>query len=139
MANLLDPDEMKPLHALAKELKMDVLFECHTKEQIEQLPQGAEICGINSRTFDSGTARYGVSALFGKLGASKDFTVDLDRFALGQHVPAHALKVAESGVSAKTIRHVRDELRYHAALVGTSFLKATHGIQRELKLFEQVL
>jgi indole-3-glycerol phosphate synthase len=139
MANLLEPEEMKPLYALAKELGMDVLFECHTKEQIGQLPVGAEIYGINSRTFASGTTRYGVSALLGKLGSSKDLTVDLDRFGLGQYVPKHALKVAESGVSATTIRRVRDELGYHAALVGTSFLKATHGIRRELELFEQAL
>ena len=139
MANLLEPDEMKRLYALTKELKMDALFECHPKEQIEQLPPGAEIYGINSRTFASGTARYGVSALLGKLGSSKDLTVDLDRFELGQYVPKQAVKVAESGVSAKTIRQVRDELGYHAALVGTSFLKAAHGIRRELELFEQAL
>ena len=139
MANLLEPDEMKRLYGVAKELNMDALFECHTKEQIEQLPQGAEIYGINSRTFASGTARYGVSALLGKLGSSKDLTVDLDRFELGQYVPKQGVKVAESGVSVKTIRHVRDELGYHAALVGTSLLKATHGIRRELELFEQAL
>ena len=128
MANLLEPGEMKPLYGLAKELGMDVLFECHTREQIEQLPAGADIYGINSRTFASGTTRYGVSALLGKLGSSKDLTVDLDRFELGQYVPKRALKVAESGVSAKTIRQVRHELGYHAALVGTS-----------LQLFEQAL
>jgi indole-3-glycerol phosphate synthase len=139
MANLLEPEEMKRLYAVAKELSMDALFECHTKEQIEQLPDGAEIYGVNSRTFASGTARYGVSALLGKLGSSKDLTVDLDRFELGQYVPKHAIKVAESGVSAKTIRKVRDELGYHAALVGTSFLKAPHGIRRELELFEEAL
>lgn len=139
MANLLESDELKRLYALAKDLNMEALFECHTKEQIEQLPAGAEIYGINSRTFDSGAARYGASALLGKLGGSKDLTVDLDRFELGQYVPKHAIKVAESGVSAKTIRHVRDVLGYHAALVGTSFLKARHGIRRELELFEQAL
>ena len=139
MANLLEPDEMKRLYATAKELNMDALFECHTQEQIAQLPPGAEIYGVNSRTFASGTARYGVSALLGKFGSSKDLTVDLNRFELGQFVPKHAVKVAESGVSAKTIRSVRDELGYHAALVGTSFLKATHGIRRELELFQQAL
>lgn len=139
MANLLEPDELKRLHGLAKELHMHALFECHTKEQIEQLPAGAEIYGINSRTFASGTARYGVSALLGKLGSSKDLTVDLDRFELGELVPKHAIKVAESGVSVKTIRQVRDELGYHAALVGTSLLKAPHGVRRELELFEQQL
>ena len=139
MANLLEPDEMKRLYALARELKMDALFECHTKEQIEQLPAGAEIYGINSRTFASGTARYGVSALLGKLGSSKDLTVDLERFELGRYVPQSAFKVAESGVSVKTIRQVRNELGYHAALVGTSLLKAVHGVRRELELFEEQL
>jgi indole-3-glycerol phosphate synthase len=130
---------MKRLYLIAKDVGMDALFECHTKEQIQQLPPGAEIYGINSRTFASGTARYGISAVLGKLGASKDLTVDLDRFELGQFVPKHAIKVAESGVSVRTIRQVRDELGYHAALVGTSFLKASHGIRRELELFEQQL
>ena len=139
MANLLEAEELKRLHGLAKELNMDALFECHTKEQIEQLPAGAEIYGINSRTFASGTARYGVSALLGKLGSSKDLTVDLDRFELGEFVPKHAIKVAESGVSVKTIRQVRDGLGYHAALVGTSLLKAPHGVRRELELFEEQL
>lgn len=139
MANLLEPEEMKLLHARARELGMDVLFECHTQEQIAALPEGAEIYGINSRTFNSGKGRYGVSALLGRLGSSKDLTVDLDRFELGRFVPKGAIKVAESGVSAGTIRRVRDELGYHAALVGTCFLKASHGIQRELELFEQAL
>jgi len=139
MANLLEQEEMKRLHAAAKELKMDALFECHTKEQIEQLPAGAEIYGINSRTFASGTARYGVSALLGKLGSSKDLTVDLDRFELGRYVPESAIKVAESGVTVKTIREVRDELGYHAALVGTSLLTSSHGVRRELELFEEQL
>lgn len=139
MANLLEPEEMKRLHALAKELKMDALFECHTKEQIAQLPPGAEIYGINSRTFASGTARYGVSALLGKLGSSKDLTVDLERFELGRYVPPGAIKVAESGVTVKTIRQVRDDFGYHAALVGTSLLTSTQGVRRELELFEQQL
>ena len=139
MANLLEPEEMKGLYSLAQELKMDALFECHTREQIEQLPAGAEIYGINSRTFASGRARYGVSALLGKLGSSKDLTVDLERFELGRYVPQGSIKVAESGVTVKTIRQVRDDLGYHAALVGTSLLTSSKGIRRELELFEQQL
>jgi len=138
-ANLLEPEEMKRLYALAKELKMEALFECHTREQIEQLPAGAEIYGINSRTFASGAARYGMSALLGKLGSSKDLTVDLERFELGRFVPEGAIKVAESGVTVKTIRQVRDELGYHAALVGTSLLTSSQGVRRELELFEHQL
>ena len=144
MANLLEPEEMTRLHRVAKELRMDVLFECHTREQIEQLPPDADIYGINSRTFDSrknvlGVGAYGVSALLGRLGAKKDLTVDLDRFELRQFVPANVTKVAESGVSPETIGKVRDELRYDAALVGTSLLSAADGVHHELARFEQAL
>jgi indole-3-glycerol phosphate synthase len=144
MANLLETDEMTRLYAAAKELQMDALFECHSREQIEQLPPGAEIYGVNSRTFDArknvlGIGKYGVSALLGRLGSNKDLTVDLGRFELGQFVPASAIKVAESGVSPETIAMVRDQLGFHAALVGTSLLSAPHGVQQELALFEQAL
>lgn len=144
MANLLENDEMTRLYAVAKELQMDALFECHSREQIEQLPPGAEIYGVNSRTFDArknvlGLGKYGVSALLGRLGSNKDLTVDLGRFELGQFVPSHAVKVAESGVSPETIAMVRDQLGFHAALVGTSLLSAPHGVHHELALFEQAL
>ena len=144
MANLLEKHEMTQLHALAKELGMDVLFECHNREQIEQLPAGAEIYGINSRTFEAkknvlGVGTYGVSALLGRLGSSKDLTVDLERFELGQYVPPHAIKVAESGISPDKIEMIRDQLGYHAALVGTSLLTSKRGVAKELASFEEAL
>jgi indole-3-glycerol phosphate synthase len=144
MANLLEPHEMTRLYTLAKELRMDALFECHSREQIEQLPPDAQICGVNSRTFDArknvlGLGKYGVSALLGRLGTGKDLTVDLGRFELGQFVPSHVVKVAESGVSPDTIRMVRDELGFHAALVGTSLLSAPDGVRHELARFEEAL
>ena len=144
MANLLEAEEMARLFPVARGLGMEVLFECHTREQIEQLPAGAEIYGVNSRTFDArknilGVGTYGVSALLGRLGSKKDLSVDLGRFELGQFVPAHAIKVAESGVSPETVARVRDELEYDAALVGTSLLSASHGLERELVLFEEAL
>jgi indole-3-glycerol phosphate synthase len=144
MANLLDPDEMQHLFDLARELGLDVLFECHTREQIEQVPAEAVIYGINSRTFDTrkntlGFGRYALSWLLGRLGSSKDLTINKRRFELSRHLPAHALKVAESGVHPETVAALRDQLGYHAALVGTSLLTASHGIVRELAQFERAL
>ncbi len=144
MANLLEPKEMEELYKLAQELKMEALFECHNREQIEQVPAGAEIYGINSRTFEArgnvlGVGRYGVSAMLGRLGAKRDLTIDEQRFDLGQYLPAKALKVAESGVTIETVVRLRDELGYHAALVGTSLLTATQGVAKELELFESTL
>ena len=144
MANLLEADEMKRLYAVARDLGMDALFECHTREQIAQVPAEARIYGINSRTFDArtnalGLGLYGVSALLGRLGSAKDLTIDESRFELGRDLPPQALKVAESGVHPETVAALRDQLRYDAALVGTSLLKAPEGIAHELERFEQAL
>ena len=139
MANMLEAAEMARLYALARELGMNALFECHTREQIAQIPRGAEIYGINSRTFDSSSARYSMSVLLGKLGAKKDFTIEADRFELGQYLPQGSIKVAESGVDPTTVAQLRDKLHYNAALVGTSLLTASHGVAAELRAFETAL
>ena len=139
MANLLDADEMRRLHQLAGALRMDVLFECHTREQIAQVPVGAEIYGINSRTFDTDVQTYATARQHAQAGSKHDLTTDAHRFELGQHLPAGAIKVAESGVRAETICDLRDRFSYHAALVGTSLLAAQHGVFKELELFEKAL
>jgi indole-3-glycerol phosphate synthase len=144
MANLLEPGEMAGLYDLAKELQMEALFECHTREQIEQVPSSAIVYGINSRTFDArknsfGVGRYALSSLLGRLGSDKDLTIDETRFELGQFLPACAIKVAESGVHPNTVAALRDRAGYHSALVGTSLLTAKDGITAELARFEAAL
>jgi indole-3-glycerol phosphate synthase len=139
MANLLEADEMRRLHALAGELKMEVLFECHTRDQIAQVPAGAEIYGINSRTFDTDAQTYKAARQQSQAGSKEDPTTDANRFELGQHLPAGAIKVAESGVRPETICDLRDRFGYHAVLVGTSLLAAHHGVLAELELFEKAL
>jgi indole-3-glycerol phosphate synthase len=144
MANLLDAAEMRRLYQLARELGMNALFECHIQEEIAEIPENAEIYGINSRTFAArenmlGVGRYGISKLLGQLGAKRDLTIDQARFDLGQYLPAKAIKVAESGVTPQTVKRLRDELGYHAALVGTSLLTSTQGIAKELDLFSGAL
>lgn len=139
MANLLEAEEMRRLHHLASELQMDVLFECHTLEQIGQVPSGAEIYGINSRTFDTDAKAYEAARKNSQSGSKHDLTTDAARFELGQHLPVCALKVAESGVQPDTVCRLRDRLGYHAALIGTSLLTAEHGVSKELELFEKAL
>ena len=144
MANLLDKEEMQRLYALARELQLEALFECHNREQILQVPPNAVLYGINSRTFDTrkntfGLGRYGLSAILGRLGSDKDLTIDESRFELSEHLPSGAIKVAESGVHPDTVAALRDQLGYDAALVGTSLLTASDGIAAELARFEQAL
>ncbi len=139
MANLLEADELRRLYALARELGMEALFECHTREQIESVPAGAQIYGINSRTFSVSSADYAEARRQRAAGSQQDLTTDLRQFELVGHLPAHAIKVAESGVHPETVAALRDELGYHAALVGTSLLTASHGVARVLEAFERAL
>ena len=139
MANLLEADELRRLYDLTRELGMEALFECHDREQIERVPPQAQVFGINSRSFAASGADYAAAQARRAAGASRDFTTDLGRFELGRHLPAHAVKVAESGVGPGTVAAVRDLGLFHAVLVGTSLLLAPDGIEAELEAFEKAL
>jgi indole-3-glycerol phosphate synthase len=132
MVNVLERAKLKQLFELAQELGMDVLFEAHTKEEIEAIPQGAVLYGINSRKFKTSTKVYDGSR------KGPDLTVELDTFSLVQDLPKGVIKIAESGVGPAQVRDVV-KLGYDAILVGTSLLKATQGVERMLEEFEDVL
>jgi indole-3-glycerol phosphate synthase len=139
MANLLETDEMRRLYVLTRELGMEALFECHDAGQIAAVPPGAEIYGINSRTFATGTAAYDSARAQRVAGGQKDLTTDPSRFDLGRDLPANVVKVAESGVRPQDISAVLDLGIYHAVLVGTSLLMAPEGVESELAAFEQAV
>jgi indole-3-glycerol phosphate synthase len=103
------------------------------------VPTGAELYGINSRTFDTDSQAYEAARKRSQAGSTHDLTTDAARFELGRHLPARALKVAESGVQPDTVCILRDRFGYHAALVGTSLLTAEHGVFKELEFFEKAL
>jgi indole-3-glycerol phosphate synthase len=129
MANVLTGDELRRLFELARELGMDVLFEAHTKEEIDTIPEGAKLYGINSRKFKASTQTFANSA------KGSDFTVELDTFSLINDLPKHAIKIAESGVSPSQLSEIF-QMGYNAVLVGTSLLKAESGIESMLQDFD---
>jgi indole-3-glycerol phosphate synthase len=120
---------MKRLFNLSRELGMDVLFEAHTNEEIEAIPDGAKLYGINSRKFKASAQTFANST------KGSDFTVELDTFSLINHLPKEAIKIAESGVGPSQLPEVI-KIGYDAVLVGTSLLKADDGIVETLKRFE---
>lgn len=132
MANVLERESMRRLFELSRELGMDVLFEAHTKEEIEAIPEGAKIYGINSRKFKTSAQTFANST------KGSDFTVELETFSLINHLPKHAIKIAESGVNPSQLPEVIG-FGYDAVLVGTSLLKAQHGIEEMLRKFEIAL
>ena len=67
MANLLEPRGNAEAVCRRPGIALEALFECHTREQILEVPPDAVLYGINSRTFDArkntfGLGRYGLSA-----------------------------------------------------------------------------
>ena len=140
MANLLREDEMSRLHELALSLGMDALFECHDRDQIHAVPKNAILYGINSRTFAITGGDYAAARNQRAAGRREDLTTDLNRFEeLAHDLPKHGIRIAESGVRAENAARLRDELGYHAILVGTSLLTSTAGVHAELGKFEAAL
>jgi indole-3-glycerol phosphate synthase len=140
MATFLDKDDLRRLFQLASELGMDVLFEAHTKEEIDSIPDGARIYGINSRRFMA-TKRWWFTKLFVRVGLGKsskapDPSVELNTFSLIRDLPKNAVKIAESGVKPNRISDIV-AMGYDAVLVGTSILKAPEGVEATLDEFER--
>ena len=140
MANVLDRESMRRLFELSRELGMDVLFEAHTKQEIDAIPDGARLYGINSRKFKA-SKRWLLARVLIRLGltsAAPDLSVELETFSLIKHLPADAIKIAESGVKPAKLPELI-KMGYNAILVGTSLLKAPGGVQSILREFEEAL
>jgi len=132
MANVLDASRLAGFFDLARELELEVLFEVHTQEEIDSLPAGVQLAGINSRKFKSDTGFVGAT------GASqKDFSLDYNAFDLAEKLPVDALRVAESGISPKIVAEISED--FQAVLVGTSLLRDERGIRDCLREFEDAI
>ena len=142
MANILDRHNLKKLFELSQELGMDVLFEAHTKDEINSIPEGAKIYGINSRKFMA-TRRWRLAKFLLWLGVSRsskapDPSVEMNTFSLINELPKHAIRIAESGIKPGRISEVAN-MGYDAVLVGTFLLKAPEGVESTLSEFENAL
>ena len=140
MANILERDELSRLSEVAFELGMDVLFETHSVSELEDVPSTASLIGINCRNFDSHPNAFKMSKILRQWlwGVETDKSVKLARFDYADQLPAHAIKVAESGVTVGNCAHVFS-LGFNAALVGTSLLMDRRGIQVALAEFETAI
>ncbi len=138
MANILQPEELRRLSDLASELGMDTLFETHCATELDGLPKTAKLLGINSRSFEGGLglSNFKISRFLRQtFGSRRDHSTDLARFGYVEKLPASAIKIAESGISADNCRQVLS-LGFHAILVGTSLLLDPRGVSPALHDFE---
>lgn len=140
MANVLDAERLRDFYAHALELGMEALFEVHSAEQLDTLPAGARVVGINSRTFDSaswlGLDWYTLSKWARRLGLDRqDLSIRTSQFELVSRVRDGSVKIAESGVTAETVSKLPG-MGFDAALVGNSLLLDPAGIRKALTSFE---
>ena len=107
----LERRQLMDFHALASDLRMDVLFETHHERELDTVLEwvpSARLIGINNRDL-------------------KTFTTDLGvTFRLAKRIPADKLIVSESGIHTRD--HVQQlvEAGVHAMLIGESLIRAEH-------------
>jgi indole-3-glycerol phosphate synthase len=103
----LVPAELNRLAQAAKSAGLDVLCEVHDEAELERaLEAGCDLIGVNSRDL-------------------RTFQVDLEvALRLVEKIPAHVVRVAESGIhTGEDIRRLR-AAGYDAFLVGESLMRA---------------
>ncbi|MFM7686668.1 MAG: indole-3-glycerol phosphate synthase TrpC, partial [Actinomycetota bacterium] len=105
IAAALEPGELISLHGLAVDVGLDVLVETHDEPELEvALQAGATLVGVNQRDLVT-------------------FQVDHARaLRMAAAMPAHVVKVAESGVRGPEDAAELHAAGYHAVLVGETLV-----------------
>ncbi|HSN05025.1 MAG TPA: indole-3-glycerol phosphate synthase TrpC [Nitrospira sp.] len=112
----LEKRQLIDFHALATELKMDVLFETHHERELDTVLEWiptARMIGINNRDL-------------------KTFSTDLGvTFRLAKRIPPDKIIVSESGIHKREDVVQLLEAGVHAMLVGESLIKA-QSIEKQI-------
>jgi indole-3-glycerol phosphate synthase len=105
IAAALAPAELAELHALARQVGLDVLVEVHDEAELgHALAASADLIGVNQRDLVT-------------------FEVDSQRAVrMAAAIPADAVKVAESGVRGPADAADLQVAGYHAVLVGETLV-----------------
>ncbi|MFH1189975.1 MAG: indole-3-glycerol phosphate synthase TrpC [Candidatus Omnitrophota bacterium] len=107
IADLLSDSEMTGFYQLASSLGLDVLLEVHNEEDLEKaIATGGDIIGVNNRDLHT-------------------FKVDLAvTQKLARLIPAHKIKVSESGIKSYEDVMFLKSLGINAVLIGEAFMEA---------------
>jgi indole-3-glycerol phosphate synthase len=137
MASILEKSELRLLADLAHSIGLEVLFEAHTREEIDEFPDTARICGINSRAFSGRAGSFGMSRMLTAIGwRTTDLSTSATTFDLSKYLPKGCIRVAESGIKPGAVKEVRH--KFDAILVGTSILMA-NDVKQALSEFETAI
>jgi len=106
IAACLTKEELKNFGNLATDLGLEVLYEVHTKEDLDKINDlDNKIIGINNRNL-------------------KTFEVDLENsIKLASQIPDSCVKISESGISDPRIITGLKEYGFQGFLIGETFMK----------------
>jgi len=107
IAELFSPSELARFYNLASSLRLDVLIEAHSEEDVEKaLATGAGIIGINNRDLHTFKVDLGVTQ------------------KLLRMLPAGKIKVSESGIRSYEDVMFLKSMGVNAVLIGEAFMEA---------------
>jgi indole-3-glycerol phosphate synthase len=114
---MLADEDLAKLYKFAEDLKLDVLVEVHTLEELERAKKlGAKIIGVNNRDLHS-------------------FKVSLDvSRELIKHAPKDAFLICESGLSKKEEILEMRELGFSGFLIGETLMRSGNVVEELKKL-----
>ena len=108
IAAALSPDRIKVLAAMAKSLKLEVLLEVHSLEELRAIDlTDVDMVGVNNRNLKT----FEVST-----NVSKE---------LAEHIPAGIVKVTESGLNNPAEVIELKKYGYEGFLIGEAFMKTS--------------
>ena len=120
IAMLVSDTELKQMLSIARKLKLDVLVETHTREELERaLAAGSQIVGINNRDLK---------------------TLEIDR-SVPEHlmrlIPKNIVTVIESGIESREEIDRYQSMGARCFLIGTALMKAANVKQKIRELSGQ--
>lgn len=105
IAACLNATELLELSQLASSLGLETLFEIHDIAEIDKLPRGVRLVGVNNRNL-------------------KSFEVDLNHSRqVCNRLPKNCLKIAESGIHSVADAQILATAGFDAFLIGEYFMK----------------
>ena len=121
IASCLTTKEIKNYTYLCEDLGLSVLYEVHTKEDLDKIPDwDNKIIGINNRNL-------------------KTFEVDWEHsIRLAEQIPTSCIKVSESGISNPTIIKTLRQYGFQGFLIGENFMKTQNPVQTCQSFIQQL-
>ena len=105
IAAALEKDECKRLAEMAHSLRLEVLLEIHSEDELEYATDCIDLIGVNNRNLGS-------------------FHTDVENsFRLAEKLPKGIPHISESGISGADIIAVLRQAGYDGFLMGESFMK----------------